>query len=43
VPVAAIGGQNFRLDADTLTLRLKKAFQANVKQYERDHPEWRVQ
>ena len=43
VPVAAIGGQNFRLDADTLTLRLKKAFQANVKQYEQDHPEWRVQ
>jgi branched-chain amino acid aminotransferase len=42
VPVATIGRQNFRLGADTLTLRLKKAFQAKVKHYEQMHPEWRV-
>jgi branched-chain amino acid aminotransferase len=41
-PVAAIGAQRFQLGAGTLTLRLKKAFQDYVKDYERIHRELRV-
>jgi len=41
-PVAAIDGQSFQLGSGTLTRRLKNAFQAYVKQYGQQHPEWQV-
>jgi branched-chain amino acid aminotransferase len=42
VPVSVIGAQKFRLGKDTVTWRLKTAFQAYVGEYGKTHPELRV-